>query len=102
MARNWAITGFRAAGKETEALKMEFEKKVMDSVYWYAHRQGVSQMLKRIKWERLDSKEKITGVLSANSKAALNASTAKRAMLSEGYTPPPLRAAGRRETRFRR
>lgn len=92
MARNWAITGFRAAGKETEALKLEFEKKIMDSAYWYAHRQGVSQMLKRIKWEWLDSKEKIAGVMSANSKAALNASTAKRAMLSDGYTPPPLRA----------
>lgn len=98
-AKQWAARNFELAGAADEALKLRFEVSVQNHVYWEAHRRGLKAMVQRIKWEALDSLEKVFGVASADNKVALKASASKLAMMADGFQPPALRQDFRQANR---
>lgn len=91
LAKRWAARGFQMSGKADEALKLRFEVAVSNAVYWDAHKRGLRAMMHRLKWEALDSVEKIAGVGYGSGKVALRASASKNAMLRAGYAAPEVR-----------
>lgn len=88
-AREWAAHVAARAGDVDAAMSLRFQAEVARAVRWQAHGVGISAALQRIKWEALESAEKVLGV--AGLKAASKASASRKAMIAGGYTPPPLR-----------
>ena len=90
LGRRWAALRAANGGMADEVMALRLELQVGNAVYWQAHRQGLSAMLKRIQWEFWGDVEKVAGVAFDGGKTARG----KRAKLVDGgYIPPAIREA---------
>ncbi|WJY17678.1 hypothetical protein QQS45_08455 [Alteriqipengyuania flavescens] len=91
LAKGWAARGLIKAGRADEGLALQLERQAGRSVYWEAHRKGLSALVQRIKWEFWTDVEKIAAVGWGSGKVAQKARMKRSTMLSSGYVPPQLR-----------
>ncbi|HEY0623180.1 hypothetical protein [Sphingomonas sp.] len=90
-ASRWASHRLRQAGKLPEAMALDLERKIVNGVYWNAHRRGLSALLSRAKWEFWGDVESVARVGWGTGKVSDVAAGQRAAMLADGYSPPKLR-----------
>ncbi|MGN6357621.1 MAG: hypothetical protein ACTHLU_09105 [Novosphingobium sp.] len=96
-ARDFAAYTARLAGDVDVATSLSFQREVAKAVHWQAHGAGIKAAINRLKWEWLDSVEKVAGVAGAQ-RVALKASASRQALVAGGYQPPELREFDRLRT----
>jgi hypothetical protein len=89
-ARQAAAMAAKNGGDLSDALILKFQAAVVRDVRWEAHKRGLAAAGQRLKWEWLDSVDRITGVAGDKAGKAY-VKKAKLEMLGSGYRAPALR-----------